>query len=259
MSFLEIYRIAAVPCIPIIRILTNKISHLSTRKLLVPKNVVLVHIPTCFILTVQGDYLPHFTEYVWLVLSNTLGHNRSCGGGEKKRKQSWNSEQDNVEIMLILDPNIYKPNWNPKMLAFLQSSFLPQVPVKHHTSVCSPFILNTHTHALEPSLPEKVKARNTQSRLESGMRHEFPSTSVSNSASGWDCSVCKCLAAHLHSTWFLCGSSPRQEVPFVLFLDQLVCAQKENSLAHHKLVLCLLIFPWSLNLADPEKGLEKSN
>ena len=49
--------------------------------------------------------------------------------------------------MLILDPNIYKPNWNPKMLAFLQSSFLPQVPVKQHTSVCSPFTLNTHTHA----------------------------------------------------------------------------------------------------------------
>ena len=67
------------------------------------------------------------------------------------------------------------------MLAFLQSSFLPQVPVKHHMLVCSPFTLNTHTHALEPSLPEKVKARNTQSKLESGMRHEFPSTSVSNS------------------------------------------------------------------------------
>jgi len=44
-----------------------------------------------------------------------------------------------------------------------------------------------------------------------------------------------------------------------MFLDQLVCAQVEKSLAHNKPLLCLLMFPWSLNLADPEKGLEKGN
>ena len=169
MSFLEIYRIAAVPCIPIIWILTNKISHLSTGKLLVPKNVVLVHVPTCFILTVQGDCLPHFTEYVWLVLSNTLGHTRSCGGGVGGQENSWNSEQNNVEIMLILDPNIYKPNWNPKMLAFLQSSFPPQVPVKHHTSLCSPF-----TWTLTPmlgSIPTR-EGEGQEHPEQTGERHE---------------------------------------------------------------------------------------
>jgi len=36
---------------------------------------------------------------------------------------------------------------------------------------------------LEASLPEKVMARNTQSRLESGMRHGFPCTNVLSSAS----------------------------------------------------------------------------
>ena len=65
---------------------------------------------------------------------------------EKRRKQSWNSEQNNVEIRPILDPNIYKPNWNPKTLAFPQSSFPPQVPVNQHVPVCSPFTLNTSTH-----------------------------------------------------------------------------------------------------------------
>ena len=65
---------------------------------------------------------------------------------EKRRKQSWNSEQNNVEIRPILDLNIYKPNWNPKTLAFPQSSFPPQVPVKLHAPVCRPFTLNTHTH-----------------------------------------------------------------------------------------------------------------
>ena len=33
------------------------------------------------------------------------------------------------------------------MPAFLQSSFPPQVPVKHHAPVCRPFTLNTRTHA----------------------------------------------------------------------------------------------------------------
>ena len=65
---------------------------------------------------------------------------------EKRRKQSWNSEQNNVEIRPILDPNIYKPNWNPKTLAFPQFSFPPQVPVNQHVPVCSPFTLNTSTH-----------------------------------------------------------------------------------------------------------------
>ena len=32
------------------------------------------------------------------------------------------------------------------MLAFLQPSFPPQVPVKLHVPVCSPFTLNTRTH-----------------------------------------------------------------------------------------------------------------
>ena len=68
---------------------------------------------------------------------------------EKIRKQSWNNEQNNVEITLILDPYIYKPNWNHKMLAFLQPSFPPQVPLNHHMPVWSPFTLNIHTDVWE--------------------------------------------------------------------------------------------------------------
>ena len=67
---------------------------------------------------------------------------------EKRRKQSWNTEQNNVEIRPILDPNIYKPNWNPKMLAFLQSPFFPK---SLWSSMClcavlSLRVLNTRTH-----------------------------------------------------------------------------------------------------------------
>ena len=59
----------------------NEVSHLSTGKLLVPKYPVGVHVPTCFIPTVQDDYVLHLTGYVWLILSNFLGHTRSWGGG----------------------------------------------------------------------------------------------------------------------------------------------------------------------------------
>ena len=87
MCFLEVYRVAAVPFILVFWILTNEVSHLSTGKLLVPKNAVVMHIPTGFILTVKGDYLPHLTDYDWLVLSNTLGHNRSWGWGVDKKTE----------------------------------------------------------------------------------------------------------------------------------------------------------------------------
>ena len=73
------------------------------------------------------------------------------------------------------------------MLAFLQSSFPPQVPVKHHMPVCSPFTLNNAHACVGASLPEKVKARNTQRRLESAMRHGFPCTTVLSFASSWEC------------------------------------------------------------------------
>ena len=72
------------------------------------------------------------------------------------------------------------------MLAFLQSSFPPQVPVKHHVRVQA--FRPEHAHpCLGASLPEKVKARNTQSRLESSMRHGFPCTNVLSFASSWEC------------------------------------------------------------------------
>ena len=58
-----------------------------------------------------------------------------------------------------------------------------------------------HAHlCLEASLPLKVKTRNTQSRLESGMRHGIPYTNVLSSASSWEFSVFVRLAAHIHST-----------------------------------------------------------
>ena len=82
-----------------------------------------------------------------------------------------------------------------------------------------------HSHpGLEASLPEKVKARSTQSRLESGMRHGIPWTNVPSSASSWEFSVFECLAAHIHSNCFLCDTF-KQEVGFVIFIGNLVCAQ----------------------------------
>ena len=59
------------------RTLKNKVNYLSTRKLFVPKNVVTAL--SCLISTAQCDYLPNWTGNVWLVLSNFLGHTRSCG------------------------------------------------------------------------------------------------------------------------------------------------------------------------------------
>ena len=72
-------------CITVFWILMNKKSHLSTGKLLVPIKVVRVPTPTYFIPTVQNDRLPYLTGYVWLVLSNFLGHTRSCG----KKSENW--------------------------------------------------------------------------------------------------------------------------------------------------------------------------
>ena len=68
--------------------------------------------------------------------------------------------------------------------------------------VCVQSFQPEHAHpCLRASLPEKEKARNTQSRLESGMRHGFPCTNLFNSASSWEFSVSKCLRAHVQSAW----------------------------------------------------------
>ena len=104
------------------------------------------------------------------------------------------------------------------MLLFPQSSFPPQVPVKHHVCVW-PFHPE-HSHpCLEVSLPEKVKARNTHSRLESGMRRRFPCTNVLSSASA-ESSVSLCLAAHIHSACSCVTPSNRKwglSFPYVMW------------------------------------------
>ena len=112
-----------------------------------------------------------------------------------------------------------------------------------------------HVHpCLEASLPEKVKARNTQSRLESGMRHGFPCSNVINSASSWEFGVCKCRAARIHSTWvpvWLPQAGSRVSRSWTVW------SVHRWSLAHRTPLLCVLLFPWSFSLADPEKRREE--
>ena len=174
MCFLKVYRVVAIPFIPVFWILMSEVSHLSTGKLLVPKYPVGVHIPTCFISTVQDDYVPHLIGYVWLVLNNFLCHTTSSG--EKIRKHSWSNEQNNVRIRLIWDPKKTQIEIIINML-FPSPPFLPSP--RETPRACVRTFHPKHSHPyLEASLPEKVKARNTQSRLESGMRHGFPCTNV---------------------------------------------------------------------------------
>ena len=89
-AFRKVYRVAAIPCIQARRFLMNKESHLYTGKLLVPKKVVHVPTPTYFIPTVQSDRLPYLPGYVWLVLSNFLGHTRFCGKKSENRAEVVN-------------------------------------------------------------------------------------------------------------------------------------------------------------------------
>ena len=96
--------------------------------------------------------------------------------GKKARKHSWSNEQNNVGIRLI---------WNPKktqieiIISMLFSS-LPFLPSPWEAPcICVQSFHPEHVHScLESSLPEKVKARDTQSRLKSGMKHGFPCTNV---------------------------------------------------------------------------------
>ena len=96
--------------------------------------------------------------------------------GKKVRKHSWSNEQNNVGIRLI---------WNPKktqieiIISMLFSS-LPFLPSPWEAPcICVQSFHPEHVHScLESSLPEKVKARDTQSRLKSGMKHGFPCTNV---------------------------------------------------------------------------------
>ena len=112
---------------------------------------------------------------------------------EKRRKQSWNSEQNNVEIRPVLDPNIYKPNWNPKTLAFPQFSFPPQVPVNQHVPVCSPFTLNTSTHVWKHPYQRRWRSGTPRAdwRAASGMDSPaqkclvLPQAKISVSLSAW--------------------------------------------------------------------------
>ena len=114
------------------------------------------------------------TGCVWLVLNNILRHTRSCG--ENIRKHSWSNEQNNVRIRLIWDPKKTQVEIIISMI-FSNSPFLPSPCEAPRTCVQS-FHPEHSYPRLEAFLPEKVMARNTQSRLESGMRHGFPCTNV---------------------------------------------------------------------------------
>ena len=219
--------------------MTNKVNHLSIGKQLVPKHVV-IRAPGCCIPTVQSDWLSQLTGYVWLVLNNCLRHSRSCG--EKISRQSWSNEQNNVGIRLIWDRKKTQIEIIISML-FSNPPFLPSPCEAPHACVQS--FHPEHSHpCLEASIPEKVKARSTQSRLENGMRHGFPCTNVLSSASSWEFSVFECLAAHIHTTQYLCDS-PQQEMGAVMFIDHIcgLCTYG-NKVWLTTTLFCLLVFSW---------------
>ena len=114
------------------------------------------------------------------------------------------------------------------MPAFLQSSFPPQVPVKHHAPVCRPFTLNTRTHAWKHPYQRRWRpgAPRAGWRAAWGMDSPaqicliLPQAEISVSLSAWE---------HIYiSTWVPCDSPPRQEVGFVMEINHMVCAQMEK-------------------------------
>ena len=98
------------------------------------------------------------------------------------------------------------------MLACFSPTFLSYPSPCEAPHACVQSFHPEHSHpCLEASLPGRVKARSTRSRLENGMRHGFPWTNVLSSASGWELSVFEYLAACIHTTRNLCDA-PQQEV-----------------------------------------------
>ena len=135
-----------------------------------------------------------------------------------------------------------KTTWNHKTLAFLQSSFPPQVPVKHHAPVCRPFTLNTHTHAWEHPYQRRWKPGTPRAgwRAAWGMDSPAQMCSVLPQAE----SVFVLLAAYIHITsgpvWLLqTGSGVCR-----FHMSYGLCTDGKKSLAHHKHLLCQFFFHW---------------
>ena len=116
----------------------------------------------------------------------------------KIKKQRWSSVQNSVGISLISD---HSPKKQTEILRLFSPVFLSSPGPCEAPHACVQSFHPEHAHpCLEASLPEKVETRNTQSRLESGMRHGFPYTNGPSFASRWEFSVFVRLAAHMHNT-----------------------------------------------------------
>ena len=137
----------------------------------------------------------------WLIMSDWSWVNfwATQDPVENVRKQSWNSEQNNAEINFGLTQIFITQTEILRHLLFPNPHFLPK-SLWSSTCLCAVLSPWTRTPMLGASLPEKVETRNTQSRLESSMRHGIPYTNVLSSASSWEFSVFVHLAAHIHST-----------------------------------------------------------
>ena len=135
------------------------------------------------------------------------------------------------------------PNWNHNKYAFPQPSFPPQVPVKHHTPGCSSFTLNTWTHVWKHPYQRRWRPGAPTAGWRAAWGVDFPAQMCLVSASSWEFSVFECLAAHIHTTQYLCDSL-QQEVGFFMFIDHVVCAHMGKKSGSPQTLFCLLVFSW---------------
>ena len=147
------------------------------------------------------------------------------------------------------------------MLAFLQSSFPPQVPVKLRVPVCRPFTLNTHIHVCKHPYQRRWRPGAPRADWRAAWGMESPAQM---------CSVLPQAESSVSlSTW-----QPKYIVPNTCVTPPTgsgschACRPRglctDEKLTHHRPLFCLLVFlgawiTWSLmTYAVSERDLKKA-
>ena len=114
------------------------------------------------------------------------------------------------------------------MLAFLQSSFPPQVPVKLRVPVCRPFTLNTRTHIQKHPYQRRWRPGTPRAdwRAAWGMNSPTQMCSVLPQA---ESPVFLCAWQHICIIPQFLYDSFKQEVMFVIFIHHVVCVQMRKT------------------------------
>ena len=117
------------------------------------------------------------------------------------------------------------------MLAFPQSSFPPQVPVKLHVPVCRPFTLNTCTHVWEHPCQRRWKPGTPRADWREAwgmdsptqMCSVLPQAKISVSLSAWQ---------HIYIVTGSCVTPPKQEVGCHVHRPHGLCTDKDWLTTH---------------------------